>query len=113
MLVQARFVSSVTEADKIIKSNGVSVNAVASGDEVAGYRAGAETRTRRLHRPRRKEVQAHNDLTMLLQQRQRGAEYRIFAGAQAAYGSDGRRADDGGCDADHRDDDRAGRKSLR
>jgi tyrosyl-tRNA synthetase len=34
MLVQARFVSSVTEADKIIKSHGVSVNAVASGDEV-------------------------------------------------------------------------------
>jgi tyrosyl-tRNA synthetase len=34
-LVQAHFVSSVTEADKIIKSNGVSVNAVASGDEIA------------------------------------------------------------------------------
>ncbi|HYI93400.1 MAG TPA: tyrosine--tRNA ligase [Bryobacteraceae bacterium] len=34
-LVQARFVSSVTEADKIIKSNGVSVNAVASGAEIA------------------------------------------------------------------------------
>ena len=34
MLVQARFVSSVTEADKIIKSHGVSVNAVASGDEI-------------------------------------------------------------------------------
>ena len=34
-LVQARFVSSVTEADKIIKSNGVSVNAVASGVEIA------------------------------------------------------------------------------
>jgi hypothetical protein len=34
MLVQARFVSSVTEADKIIKSHGVSVNAVASGAEI-------------------------------------------------------------------------------
>jgi tyrosyl-tRNA synthetase len=34
-LVQSHFVSSVTEADKIIKSNGVSVNAVASGDEIA------------------------------------------------------------------------------
>jgi len=34
LLAQARFVSSVTEADKIIKSNGVSVNAVASGNEI-------------------------------------------------------------------------------
>jgi tyrosyl-tRNA synthetase len=34
-LVQARLVSSVTEADKIIKANGVSVTAVASGDQVA------------------------------------------------------------------------------
>lgn len=34
MLVQARFVSSVTEADKIIKSHGVSINTVASGDEI-------------------------------------------------------------------------------
>lgn len=33
-LVQARFVSSVTEADKIIKSNGVSVNLATSGDEI-------------------------------------------------------------------------------
>jgi tyrosyl-tRNA synthetase len=35
LLVQARFVSSVTEADKIIKSNGVSVNTVPSGAEIA------------------------------------------------------------------------------
>ena len=34
LLVQARFVSSVTEADKIIQSNGVSVNAVPTGAEV-------------------------------------------------------------------------------
>jgi tyrosyl-tRNA synthetase len=33
-LVQARFVSSVTEADKIIKAHGVSVNIVKSGEEV-------------------------------------------------------------------------------
>ena len=33
VLVQAKFVSSNTEADKIIKSNGVSVYAVPSGDE--------------------------------------------------------------------------------
>ena len=66
MLVQARFVSSVTEADKIIKSHGVSVNAVASGDEIAGCRSGAQTRTRRIHRSRRKEVQARNASEMLL-----------------------------------------------
>ena len=53
VLVQARFVSSVTEADKIIKSNGVSVNAVASGDEIAVTGPAHKTRTRRLHRPRR------------------------------------------------------------
>ena len=35
LLVQAKFVSSVTEADKIIKSNGVSVNGVGSGSEFA------------------------------------------------------------------------------
>jgi tyrosyl-tRNA synthetase len=34
-LTQARFVSSVTEADKIIKSNSVSIFAVPSADEVA------------------------------------------------------------------------------
>ncbi|HYP04743.1 MAG TPA: hypothetical protein VER03_00800, partial [Bryobacteraceae bacterium] len=34
-LTQAKFVSSVTEADKIIKSNGVSVFVVPSGEEVA------------------------------------------------------------------------------
>ena len=35
VLVQAKFVSSNTEADKIIKSNGVAVYAVPSGDESA------------------------------------------------------------------------------
>jgi tyrosyl-tRNA synthetase len=35
LLVQARFVNSVTEADKIVKSNGVSVNRVESGGEIA------------------------------------------------------------------------------
>jgi tyrosyl-tRNA synthetase len=34
LLVQGKFVNSVTEADKIIKSNGVSVNRVADGGEV-------------------------------------------------------------------------------
>jgi tyrosyl-tRNA synthetase len=34
LLVQARFVNSVTEADKIVKSNGVSVNRVESGGEI-------------------------------------------------------------------------------
>jgi len=35
VLVQARFVSSVTEADKIVKSKGVSVNHVQSGHDIA------------------------------------------------------------------------------
>jgi tyrosyl-tRNA synthetase len=35
VLVQAKFVSSNTEADKIIKANGVAVYAVLSGDESA------------------------------------------------------------------------------